>query len=94
MVANHGSELVVIVRIRIQAFEAPIVFIPALGRLAGWQIHRSHKLTDDISPTEDALVGQKMKPLLPLVIDHATPWRLLVCIHPSKATLFSDLIAC
>jgi hypothetical protein len=87
-VASHGSELVVIVRNRVQAFEAAIVHAPALGRLTGGQMHGVHYSPDDIPPTEDALVREEMKTLLSPVEDYAAPWRLLVfnfggyCTYP------------
>ena len=37
LVASHGSELAVIVRSRIQAFETPIVLVSSLGRFVGRQ---------------------------------------------------------
>ena len=54
------------------------MLVSALGRLAGWQMHGVHNLPDDISPTEDALVSQQVKPPLSLVEDNPTSWRLLV----------------
>lgn len=75
---SYRSELTVIVLNRIQAFEAPIMLVPALSRLAGRQVQGIHDLPNDISLVEDALVSQKMKPLLPVVEDYSAPWRLLV----------------
>lgn len=78
LVASHGSELALIVRSRIEAFEAAIVLVPALGRLTGGQMHSVDYSPDDISPTENALVREEMKTLLSPVENDAATWRLLV----------------
>ena len=72
--ATTDSEVVVIDS-RTFAVGTPIVCVAALGRLAEWQMHGVLYLSDDLSVTPDALVGEKIKTLLPPLKDDTSPWR-------------------
>jgi hypothetical protein len=69
---------IVIIKIWIQTFKAPIMLVSAHGRLAWWQMHRIQNLPDNLSLAEYALIREKMKTLLSPVKDNAATRRSLV----------------